>query len=103
MYLRSRSRVPRVKGIERTGETLSTEVVPRKSFVLGSDGAIVFLEEKMYKKVSTDMDFVSREKETLAFWKENRVFEKSVARAAPRSRSLTGRPRRTASRTSGTC
>ncbi len=32
----------------------------------------------MYKKVSTDMDFVSREKETLAFWKENRVFEKSV-------------------------
>ena len=78
MYLRSRSRVPRVKGIERTGGTLSTEVVPRKSFVLGSDGAIVFLEEKMYKKVSTDMDFVSREKETLAFWKENRVFEKSV-------------------------
>lgn len=33
----------------------------------------------MYKKVSTDMDFVSREKETLAFWKENRVFEQSVA------------------------
>ena len=32
----------------------------------------------MYKKVSTDMDFVSREKETLAFWKENRVFEQSV-------------------------
>ena len=32
----------------------------------------------MYKKVTTDMDFVSREKETLAFWKENRVFEKSV-------------------------
>ncbi len=32
----------------------------------------------MYKKVSTDMDFVSREKETLKFWKENRVFEKSV-------------------------
>ena len=32
----------------------------------------------MYKKVSTDMDFVSREKETLQFWKENRVFEKSV-------------------------
>ena len=33
----------------------------------------------MYKKVPTDMDFVSREKETLAFWKENQVFEKSVA------------------------
>ena len=32
----------------------------------------------MYKKVSTDMDFVSREKETLSFWKENRVFEQSV-------------------------
>ena len=33
----------------------------------------------MYKKVSTDMNFVSRELETLAFWKENRIFEKSVA------------------------
>lgn len=32
----------------------------------------------MYKKVATDMDFVSREKETLAFWKEHQVFEKSV-------------------------
>ena len=33
----------------------------------------------MYKKVSTDMNFVSRELETLAFWKENKIFEKSVA------------------------
>ena len=33
----------------------------------------------MYKKVSTDMNFVARELETLAFWKENKVFEKSVA------------------------
>ncbi len=32
----------------------------------------------MYRKVSTDMDFVSREKETLEFWKKNRVFEQSV-------------------------
>ena len=33
----------------------------------------------MYQKVSTDMNFVARELETLAFWKENKVFEKSVA------------------------
>ena len=33
----------------------------------------------MYRKVSTDMNFVARELETLAFWKENKVFEKSVA------------------------
>ena len=32
----------------------------------------------MYKKVSTDMNFVPREKEILDFWKENQVFEKSV-------------------------
>ncbi|MBP5154695.1 MAG: isoleucine--tRNA ligase [Lachnospiraceae bacterium] len=31
----------------------------------------------MYKKVSTDMNFVGREKEVLAFWKENRIFEKT--------------------------
>ncbi|MDD6044336.1 MAG: isoleucine--tRNA ligase [Clostridia bacterium] len=32
----------------------------------------------MYKKVPTSLDFVSREKETLEFWKQNRIFEKSV-------------------------
>ena len=32
----------------------------------------------MYKKVTTDMNFVPREKEVLDFWKENQVFEKSV-------------------------
>lgn len=33
----------------------------------------------MYKKVSTEMDFVSREKETLEFWKKNKIFEKSIS------------------------
>ena len=33
----------------------------------------------MYKKVSTDMNFVPREEEVLAFWKENDVFKKAVA------------------------
>ena len=33
----------------------------------------------MYQKVSTSLNFVEREKETLAFWKENKIFEKSVA------------------------
>lgn len=32
----------------------------------------------MYKKVSTSLDFASREKDTLAFWKERGIFEKSV-------------------------
>ncbi len=32
----------------------------------------------MYQKVTTSLDFVSREKETLEFWKENHIFEKSV-------------------------
>ncbi len=32
----------------------------------------------MYQKVTTDLNFVPREKEVLAFWKENRIFEKSV-------------------------
>ncbi len=32
----------------------------------------------MYKKVSTSLDFAGREKQTLTFWKENRIFEKSV-------------------------
>ena len=32
----------------------------------------------MYKKVSTDMNFVDREKETLKFWNDNHIFEKSL-------------------------
>ncbi|MFA5341531.1 MAG: isoleucine--tRNA ligase, partial [Clostridia bacterium] len=32
----------------------------------------------MYKKVTTELDFVSREKETLEFWKKNKVFKKSI-------------------------
>ncbi|HOA79572.1 MAG TPA: isoleucine--tRNA ligase, partial [Defluviitaleaceae bacterium] len=33
----------------------------------------------MYNKVSTDLNFVEREKEILKFWKENNIFEKSIA------------------------
>ena len=32
----------------------------------------------MFEKVSTSMDFLAREKEVLKFWKENKIFEKSV-------------------------
>jgi len=32
----------------------------------------------MYKKVSTDLKFVEREKEVLEFWKENDIFQKSI-------------------------
>ncbi|MBO5777912.1 MAG: class I tRNA ligase family protein, partial [Clostridia bacterium] len=33
----------------------------------------------MYKPVDTNLNFVEREKEVLAFWKENQIFEKSGA------------------------
>lgn len=32
----------------------------------------------MYEKVSSNMDFVTREKAVLDFWKENHIFEKSI-------------------------
>ncbi|GHU75006.1 isoleucine--tRNA ligase [Clostridia bacterium] len=32
----------------------------------------------MYKKVSTNLNFVEREQEVLKFWKDNRIFEKSI-------------------------
>ena len=32
----------------------------------------------MYKKVSTDLNFVDREKAVEKFWKENQIFEKSM-------------------------
>ncbi len=32
----------------------------------------------MYQKVSADMDFVAREKKVEQFWKENKIFEKSM-------------------------
>ena len=32
----------------------------------------------LYDKVSTDLNFVEREQETVKFWAENRIFEKSV-------------------------
>ena len=32
----------------------------------------------MYEKVSTNLNFVEREKKTEQFWKENRIFEKSI-------------------------
>ena len=32
----------------------------------------------MYKKVDTSLDFVSREKDVLDFWNENKIFEKSL-------------------------
>ena len=32
----------------------------------------------MYQKVSTNMNFVEREKKTEEFWRENHIFEKSI-------------------------
>lgn len=36
----------------------------------------------MYKKVSTDLNFVKREIETLDFWKSHKIFEKSIENRA---------------------
>ena len=33
----------------------------------------------MYKKVSTDLKFVEREKAIEAFWKENNIFERIIS------------------------
>ena len=32
----------------------------------------------MYQKVSTDLNFVGREKEVEKFWKDQKIFEKSI-------------------------
>lgn len=37
----------------------------------------------MYKKVSTNMNFVEREKEIEKFWKENKIFEKTCEKQGP--------------------
>ncbi len=36
------------------------------------------MAREVYEKVSTNLDFVAREKETRAFWEANSVFEKSI-------------------------
>lgn len=48
----------------------------------------------MYEKVSTDMDFAGREKQIAAFWKKNRIVEKSFAfrSGAPRFTFYDGPP-----------
>ena len=33
---------------------------------------------EIYEKVSTNLNFVEREKETRKFWEDNGVFEKSI-------------------------
>ena len=39
----------------------------------------IYSEEcKMYEKVSSNFDFVTREKAVLDFWKANEIFEKSI-------------------------
>ncbi len=46
-----------------------------------ASGLFVHLKERkntMYKKVSTDLNFVEREKQVEQFWKDNQIFEKSM-------------------------
>lgn len=39
----------------------------------------------MYDKVTTNLDFPAREKEVIKFWKENKIFEKTVARESDKT------------------
>lgn len=43
----------------------------------------------MYKKVDTNLDFVTREKEVLEFWKENEIFEKSQEKNSKSDKKFT--------------
>ena len=42
----------------------------------------------MYRKVDTNLNFVDREKEVEKFWKDNKIFEKSMD---SRTHSMTDR------------
>ena len=57
----------------------------------------------MYKKVSTDMNFVEREKQVEKFWEDNQIFEKSMKVKEIRpTYSMTDRRPQTENRTSAT-
>lgn len=59
----------------------------------------------MYQKVSTDLNFVEREKKIEAFWQERHIFEKSIdsrSKADPYIFTTDPRPR-TANRISAMC
>jgi len=59
----------------------------------------------MYDKVSTNFEFVNREKKVLDFWNENHIFEKSIdsRKNAETFTFYDARRRQTASRISATC
>ena len=58
----------------------------------------------MYEKVSTDLNFVDREKQVEKFWKDEKIFEKSIdsRRKEPHTYFMTDRLPQTASRISDT-
>ena len=58
----------------------------------------------MYEKVSSNFDFVSREKAVLDFWKKNDIFEKSIENreGCPTYTFYDGPPTANGSRTSVT-
>ena len=49
-----------------------------RRFVLLRGWVFIKLEGKMYNKVSTDLKFVEREKNIEKFWKDQKIFEKSM-------------------------
>lgn len=59
----------------------------------------------MYQKVSTNLNFVDREKKTEQFWKENHIFEKVWNRENREKPThfMTDRRQQTANRISVTC
>ena len=60
----------------------------------------------IYEKVSTDMNFVDREKKVEKFWDDEKIFQKSMEaarKASPPTPSMTDRLPQTANRISATC
>jgi isoleucyl-tRNA synthetase len=48
------------------------------------------MEDSVYKSVNSKIHFPTLEEETLAFWEENHIFEKSVSRWEERFSSSLG-------------
>ena len=63
-----------------TKHTLSSCLQGESVFVFRIKCRTIWEVNRMskYEKVSTDMNFVDREKAVEKFWKENQIFEKSL-------------------------
>jgi len=71
-------RVSSVNGKAYAGTCKIGGIARELSSCLQGGGFFIFGGFNMYKKVSTNMNFVQREKEVLQFWTDNKVFEQTL-------------------------